>query len=159
MTAIRKILCPVDRSETSARALDYGLMLAGWYGASVTALEIIWRNLPPVSSSAQPTLSPEQLESFAADLRQFTEARARASGVEVTPRVGQGPVVTAILHEARALPADLIVVGTHGRGGLSELLLGSVAHKVVRSAPCPVLTVRADEREFIRPDALSVIDQ
>jgi nucleotide-binding universal stress UspA family protein len=140
MIEIRRILCPVDRSETSARALGYGLMLAGWYEASLTALEVIWVNVPPVSSSAQPVLSPAQLESFASDLRAFVDAKAPA-GIDVTTTIGQGPVVTAILHEARTLPADLIVMGTHGHSGVERFLLGSVAEKTLRKATCPVLTI------------------
>jgi nucleotide-binding universal stress UspA family protein len=140
MVEIRNILCPVDRSDTSARALDYGLMLARWYGAAVTALEVIWVDLPPVSSSAQPILGPQQLESVTADLSQFVAAHTPA-GTTVTSRIGQGPVVTAILHEARELPADLIVMGTHGRSGVERFLLGSVAEKTLRKAACPVLTI------------------
>lgn len=140
MIEIRRILCPVDRSDTSARALGYGLMLAGWYEASLTALEVIWVNVPPVSSSAQPVLSPAQLESFASDLRAFVDAKAPA-GIDVTTTIGQGPVVTAILHEARTLPADLIVMGTHGHSGVERFLLGSVAEKTLRKATCPVLTI------------------
>jgi nucleotide-binding universal stress UspA family protein len=140
MIEIRRILCPVDRSATSARALDYGLMLAGWYAASLTALEVIWVNVPPVSSSAQPVLSPAQLDSFAADLKTFVDART-PTGTSATTKIGQGPVVTAILHEARALPADLIVMGTHGHSGVERFLLGSVAEKTLPKATCPVLTI------------------
>src|SRR5690606_10347077 len=63
----------------------------------------------------------------------------------------------AILDYAKDVNADIIIVGTHGRGGLAEFFLGSVAQKVVRSAPCPVLTVRTNEREFVAPDALTVV--
>jgi nucleotide-binding universal stress UspA family protein len=140
MPDIRKILCPVDRSDTSGRALGYGLMLARWYGASVTALEIIWLSVPPVSATAQPALTPEQLEAFSADLARFV-ARHDTSGVEVTSRVGQGPVIASILHEAKTLPADLIVMGTHGTSGVERFLLGSVTEKTLRKASCPVLTI------------------
>jgi len=146
MIELRRILCPVDRSATSARALDYGLMLAGWYGASVTVLEVMWVNLPPVSSAAQPVLSPAQLESLASDLRQFVAGHAPASA-NVAAKIGQGPVVTAILNEAHALPADLIVLGTHGHSGIERFLLGSVAEKTLRKAACPVLTIPPAARE------------
>jgi nucleotide-binding universal stress UspA family protein len=62
-----------------------------------------------------------------------------------------------IVTYAESANIDLIVMGTHGRGGLSHLLMGSVAAKVVRTAPCPVLTVRHLEHEFVRPDALQVV--
>lgn len=150
MTEIRQILCPVDRSETSGRALDYGIMLARWYDASVTALEIVWITLPPVSASAQPTLSPAQIETFSEELRAFVATRDTA-GVDVASKLGQGPVITSILHEAKALPADLIVLGTHGHTGVERFLLGSVAEKTLRKAPCPVLTIPP-----AAPDAPSV---
>ena len=56
----------------------------------------------------------------------------------------------------RANPIDLIVTGTHGRGAVKHFLMGSVAERVVRTAPCPVLTVHAHERDFIVPDAISL---
>ena len=59
-----------------------------------------------------------------------------------------------IIEYAKSHPIDLIVVGTHGRGAVKQLLLGSAAERVVRGAPCPVLAVRAHERDFIAPDAL-----
>ena len=61
----------------------------------------------------------------------------------------------AILDVAREVKADLIIVGTQGRGGIARLFLGSVAERVVRTAPCPVLTVRELERDFVGPDALA----
>jgi len=140
MTEIRRILCPIDRSDTSGHALEYGLMLARWYGASVTALEIVWITVPPVSASAQPALSPAQVEAFSDELKAFVSARD-ASGVDVTSQIGQGPVIASILQEAKALPADLIVLGTHGHTGVERFLLGSVAEKTLRKAPCPVLTI------------------
>jgi hypothetical protein len=63
----------------------------------------------------------------------------------------------AIVNQAKEAEIDLIVMGTHGRGGFGHLLMGSVAEKVVRSAPCPVLTVRHPEHEFVLPDALVAI--
>ena len=63
----------------------------------------------------------------------------------------------AILDYARDKMIDVIVIGTHGRTGLSRLVMGSVAEKIVRSAPCPVLTVRHPEHEFLRPDALEAV--
>jgi len=140
MIEIRHILCPVDRSEPSARALDYGLMLAGWYHASLTALEVIWVTLPPISSSIQPVLLPADLESVAADLRHFVTTRPPAT-TNVHTKIGHGPIASAIEHEARALPADLIVMGTHGHSGLQRFLLGSVAERTLRMVTCPVLTI------------------
>ena len=63
----------------------------------------------------------------------------------------------AIVEYAKTHNIDIIVMGTHGRRALAHLLMGSVAERVVRTAPCPVLTVRHPEREFIAPDALVVV--
>jgi nucleotide-binding universal stress UspA family protein len=68
------------------------------------------------------------------------------------------PAIGIVAH-ARDIAADVIVIGTHGRGALSKLLLGSVAERVVRIAPCPVLTVRHPQHEFVIPDALQVIQR
>ena len=64
---------------------------------------------------------------------------------------------SAIVAYGRRVKAELIIVGTHGRGPLTHLVLGSVAERVVRTAPCPVLTVRYPEHEFVLPDALQVV--
>jgi nucleotide-binding universal stress UspA family protein len=69
-------------------------------------------------------------------------------GVPVETKVATGIPSEDIARVARELPADLIIMGTHGRAGMSHLLLGSVAEKVVRGAPCPVLTVRKEEHDF-----------
>ena len=141
MIEIQRILCPVDRSLTSGRALDYGLMLAGWYEAALTAFEVAWINAPPATIASPPGLSPAQLQDFEADLRLFVDRHAPA-GAAVTTKVAHGAAaVTAIVEEARAWPADLIVIGTHGHSGFERFLLGSVAEKTLRKAPCPVLTI------------------
>ena len=140
MADIRKILCPVDRSNTSVRALGYASMVAAWYSAPLTALEVVWATVPPVSSSAQPVLSPAQMEQLESDFAAFVAART-PPGLDVTPKVQQGPVVATILHEAEALGVDLIVLGTHGHSGVERFLLGSVAERTLRKATCPVLTI------------------
>jgi nucleotide-binding universal stress UspA family protein len=68
-----------------------------------------------------------------------------------------GTPALAIVTYAKDANLDLIVMGTHGRGGMAHVLMGSVAEKVVRTAPCPVLTVRHPEHEFVLPDALQVV--
>ena len=139
MVQIQKILCPVDQSEASGRALDYALMLSRWYDASLTAVEVAWAGLPSVSPAAPALLSPEYLQESAGALRRFVDARA--GDVVVETKLVHGPIVANVVDEARGLPADLIVIGTHGRGGFERFVLGSVAEKVLRKAPCPVLTV------------------
>ena len=77
------------------------------------------------------------------------------SSIEVVPVVQTAVSVPAdIVEYARKQKIDLIIMGTHGRSGVQHLLMGSVAERVVRTAPCPVLTVRTPERDFLAPDAL-----
>jgi nucleotide-binding universal stress UspA family protein len=141
MIEIRTILCPVDLSETSGRALGYATMLAGWYGASVSVVEMVWEALPPLRPASAPrAVTPQFVKEAASELREFVETRIPA-GTTVASQVVEGPIVPGILQEARAQAVELIVMGTHGRGGFERLVLGSVTEKVLRKAPCPVLTV------------------
>jgi nucleotide-binding universal stress UspA family protein len=147
MIKIRHILCPVDLSDASLRALRHASALAGWYESSLTALFV--ETTLPIRNGADfedfaiaPAAVMEATRSSRGvrDVRMFVD---RAScGAEVDVVVEESTHVdTAILESARRLPADLIVMGTHGRFGVQRLLLGSVAEKVLRSAPCPVMVV------------------
>jgi len=78
-----------------------------------------------------------------------------ATGVTLT---SASPAL-AIVSYAKDIKADLMIVGTHGRGAMAHLIMGSVAERVVRTAPCPVLTVRHPEHEFVLPDALQVVER
>jgi nucleotide-binding universal stress UspA family protein len=143
MITIRRVLCPVDFSDFSRHALDYAAGIARWYDARITALHVV----PPITSmlpvsgeGLYPPLvfRPEDLEQFRTEL----EAFVRGSGIEaLDTEVVQGSVPREIARLARALPADLLVMGSHGRSGFERLMLGSVTEKLLRTAPCPVLTV------------------
>jgi len=141
MINIRTILCPLDLSDTSGTAFDYAAMLARWYGASLTVLEMVWPGVPPIgpATSAMP-ITPEQMQEFSAELQAFVDAK-KPAGVTVDVKLREGAVVRGILQEARAISADLIIMGTHGRGGFDRFILGSVTEKVLRKSPYPVLTV------------------
>ena len=145
MVRITHILCPVDFSEFSRRALECAVGIARYYGARITALHV----MPPVVAFGPPTgeglyppmvFSPEDLRQFRDELAAF----ARSCGAaDVETEVAEGSVAGVIEEFARDLPADLVVMGTHGRSGFERLLLGSVTERVLRKAPCPVLTVPA----------------
>lgn len=146
MPAIRQVLCPLDLSETASTAFDYATTIARWYDAQVTVLEMVWVGVPTVPPASAPlVLTNALLKDFSSELQQFVDER-HVKGVNVATLVREGPVVAGILEQARAITADLIVMGTHGRTGVARLLLGSVAEQVVRLAPCPVLTIRLAER-------------
>lgn len=145
MQPIQRILVPVDFSSHSQEALDYAVELAKSLGASVDLLHCYRVNLAVISPYG-PTLPPN----FEADLRQAAseklgEWREKASkdGVEITQHLKLIFPSEGIIDLAEECKSDLIVMGTRGLGGLKHVLLGSVAERVVRQAPCPVLTLKS----------------
>jgi nucleotide-binding universal stress UspA family protein len=152
MLSLQKILVPTDLSPTAARALDQAQRFAKPFSATIDLL-YVWT--PPalvapetlltgIGVDEQPLLewlgsnAQAQLDKFADD--------ARSAGIEVGRSFcEQGDPATAIVEHAAQGKYDLLVLSTHGRTGLAHVLLGSVAEKVVRRAPCPVLTVRASD--------------
>jgi nucleotide-binding universal stress UspA family protein len=148
MKSFERILVPVDFSKHSERAVRVAAELARRYGG---ALEII-HVYDPVAYALPGDYSlftAQQLDALCAEFERRLAAMkdlARASGVsQVKTHLRRGPCATSICELAREGAFDLIVMGTHGRSGLSRLLLGSVAERVLRSAPCPVLTVKGEE--------------
>jgi nucleotide-binding universal stress UspA family protein len=147
MLELRRILCPVDFSDASRHALDHALVIARWYGSDITALHVstpVFLPQPPILFAEFPkTVLPTEADrqELEAQLRDWL-APARAAGLrtDVVFEEGRNPAAH-ILERAGSLPADLIVLGTHGRGGFERLLIGSVAEKVLRKASCPVMTV------------------
>ena len=145
MIQIRRILCPTDFSDFSRRALRYAVALARWYEAEITLLHVV-PLVPSVATATFPpgvsplTLEPVSHDRILEELRRFAEPAA-AVGLRFDTVVRDGSAVGEVLDLARTLPADLLVMGTHGRGGFERLVLGSVAEKVLRKACCPVLTV------------------
>lgn len=139
---ITHILCPIDRSVVSRRAFDYAVSLARWAGARLTVLEVIDVN-PPMTTGAIPEmlLVPEELRQGVRQELAELIAPAVAAGIRADVSVEEGRVSERVLHVAGDLPADLIVMGTHGRSGVQRLVLGSVAEKIIRQADCPVLAV------------------
>jgi nucleotide-binding universal stress UspA family protein len=144
MIAVKKILVPTDFSECSAAAVNYGRAMASVFGATLHLLHVV----------QDPYTQPWAAEAFPAplgDLLEQWEQQAEARLKEQIPVAELGSAVIAtvigspfyeIIRYADEQKIDLIVIGTHGRGPLGHMLLGSVAEKVVRKAPCPVLTVR-----------------
>jgi nucleotide-binding universal stress UspA family protein len=145
MIEIRRILCPIDFSDYSRRALDHAMAIARWYGSTVTALHV-FSSTPVVASYPGPVvLEPIVLtavgrEELLAETKAFIDAEA-VPGVRVEAVVQEGQAAAEIADMAISMNADLLVIGTHGRSGFERLLLGSVTEKVLRKARCPVLTV------------------
>ena len=148
------IVCAVDFSEPSDHALEYALMICSSFGARLMLLHVIEVPfLPSYSMGGVPDLDLplEQLEESARERMEevLSDCREQYDGVE--GEVVAGSPFVEIINYAREVRADMIVMGTHGRSGLKHLLIGSVAEKVVRKAPCPVLTVKHPEQDFEMP--------
>jgi nucleotide-binding universal stress UspA family protein len=137
------ILVPLDFSEPSNQALDYALELASKLGARLTLVHVF--QTPSVGTPAlEPSLATyfQQLELEATQTMDDHAQRGRAAGLAADGIIMHGVPFQQIINLARARHVDLIVMGTHGRTGLQHFVLGSVAEKVVRLAPCPVLVTR-----------------
>ena len=142
---IRQILAPTDFSESSKQAVAYAYELAQTFGAKLLLLHVVELPVYPVEiflPSAEGTTLLDDLEHQARlDLAQLLP-KAEDGKVEVMCQTVVGTPYYKIIEVADAEKVDLIVMATHGRTGLSHLVMGSVAERVVRMAPCPVLTIR-----------------
>lgn len=148
---LKHILCPTDFSECAQHALNYATAFAELYGAELHLLHVMET---PVYSSMDYPISPEISESINEVRREKLEQtleEVRRRHLEVRGRIIEGAPFYEIISYAKECGIDLIVIGTHGRTGLAHMLIGSVAEKVVRKSPCPVLTVKHPEHEFIMP--------
>jgi nucleotide-binding universal stress UspA family protein len=137
-------LVPIDFSEYSLHALDYAVELAGKLYARLTLLHVI-QSLPVGGADMGVTLPYAYIENLEAELRRSLESyreRITAKGLLSDSVIVHGVPFQEIIETARARQVDLIIMGTHGRTGILHVLLGSVAEKVVRLAPCPVLVTR-----------------
>jgi nucleotide-binding universal stress UspA family protein len=146
MGLYERILVPTDGSETSRRAIEHAVDLAAAHDAALHAVYVVnaasFASLP-AETSWDGVADVLHSEGEAA-LDQVTEA-AEATGVPVERVLLEGSPAAEIVRYAESEPCDLVVMGTHGRGGIDRLLLGSVAERVVRSSNVPVLTVRAGD--------------
>lgn len=140
----QRILVPHDFGAPAESALAYALGLADKLGAQLTVLhayEVPDYGFPDAIVASFEFAS--EVERRATNALQQIQTRTRGSNREVETMLRRGTPWAEIVGVAESLPADLIVMGTNGRTGMPRLLLGSVAEKVIRSAPCPVLTVHA----------------
>lgn len=151
MITLKNILVPSDFSECSGQAMRYGLELARKFDATLHLVHVV----------QDPATQPWATEGFAMPLLEVTEEWLKEAETRLTASVPEadrsrvrvssllGAVYPEVLRYAQDEAIDLIVMGTHGRGGVSHLLLGSIAEKMVRRSPCPVLTVRHPQHGFV----------
>jgi nucleotide-binding universal stress UspA family protein len=142
---IRLILAPTDFSEFSKQAVESAYALAQTFGAKLLLLSVVELPSFPIEGFAPSTRGAMLLDDLqrqaSLDLAQVLPETPDPK-VEVTRQVVVGAPYRKIVEVAEAEQVDLIVMATHGRTGLSHLMMGSVAERVVRTAPCPVLTIR-----------------
>ncbi len=146
---LKHILVPIDFSEASEKALRYAGRFREQFGSKITLLHVIQPMVYPADFGYPPTI----VDTLDQAVRSQTEVRLNelagegATRVDTLIRVGQP--YFEIVAAAKDLDVDLIIINTHGRTGLKHALLGSTAERVVRHAPCPVLTVREREHDFV----------
>lgn len=140
----KTILVPTDMSEGADEALDYACELARTFGATVHLLQVVGipaLGIPELGVALTSTVIDSMVRENQSALEQLADAkRGLATIGQVLLRTGDAREL--IKQTAKELHADLIVMGTHGRRGITRALLGSVTESIVRAAPCPVLTVR-----------------
>jgi nucleotide-binding universal stress UspA family protein len=161
VSQIRRILVPTDFSETSDAALTYARTLAESLGASLHLVHVFD---DPYGNALVAEMSPSVYDSMRAT--EMTQARRRLlrrlppadrKQFHGSTAIVTGTPAQAIVDFATDRGIDLIVMGTHGRSGFAHLILGSVAEQVVRTATCPVLTVRAAQTADVRETAEAAV--
>jgi universal stress protein A len=143
MTA-RHILVPTDFSEYADYALDYAIELAKTLQARLTVLHVFHLSSLALGEAPPAVLADtlEAMETHAQQQTQMALARVQKAGLQGDSAITEGIPFQVIIDTAERMDADLIVMGTHGRTGLTHALMGSIAEKVVCLAPCPVLVTR-----------------
>ena len=155
MIQLRRILFPTDFSDNARAALPYACAFAEQFGAELHILNVMYEMAQVVPETGTFFTTPV---SNIDEVRESTErALAKLPGPEgknvanVVRATVPGTPFLEIIRYAKEHDVDLIVMGTHGRSGLAHVLLGSVAERVVRKAPCPVLSVRPEGHKFVMP--------
>jgi nucleotide-binding universal stress UspA family protein len=160
MITLNRILVATDFGEAAGAALDYGRALARRFGAKLTVLHVVGDIMTSGYGVDGYVAGYSDLQRDAEDGAQkdldglLTESDRTDLGGKSVLLTSNATALT-IINFAKDINADVIVMGTHGRGAMAHLLMGSVAERVVRTAPCPVLTVKHPEHEFVLPDAVT----
>jgi nucleotide-binding universal stress UspA family protein len=141
----KRILCPVDFSETARAAMETAIELAARFDAElllIHAYPIPGYTFPDGSAVASARMLQELADEAARHLDEWRELAVKAGAAKVTVDTAVGDPAGEIVRIAADRKVDLVVMGTHGRTGIEHALMGSIAERVVRRAKCPVLTVR-----------------
>ncbi len=162
MISLKRILVATDFGEAAEAALCYGRELARAFGARLDVAHVVENVLARGFGAdgyvaSYPDLQQDVEQAARRQLDSIVTAEDRETLQGCAVLLTSNSPAYAIARYARDEKVDLIVMGTHGRGAFAKLLMGSVAERVVRTAPCPVLTVRHPEHEFLLPDALVAV--
>jgi nucleotide-binding universal stress UspA family protein len=146
---IRKILAPTDFSDHACYALSYARTFANRWDAELHLLNVI----EPAVFPTEAGLTPMGMMNLDSELTEAAERamgellkREEVQGARIVTAIAHGRASSAIIDYAKANGIDLVVIATHGRTGLEHLIFGSTAERVVRESPCPVLTIRPEEK-------------
>lgn len=160
ITTLNRILCPVDFSGPSAKALAYAAALARWHRAEITVLHVHQMQISPlltvgpyVGPVTPVVLSDAERAQLEAAVTQFAASETRGVRLE-TALIEDVNVPAAILAHVEAMHPDLVIMGTEGHTGIERLVLGSVAERVLRRAICPVLTVPPHATRGLSPESI-----
>jgi nucleotide-binding universal stress UspA family protein len=152
---LKKVLVPTDFSDSARHAFSYGLSFAREYKAELVLLHVVENLTVGYASDLFPVPMAEVFQEISGyartELAKLAE-EAKQKGVGVSDVVAQGKPSAEIIRYAAENDVDMIVLGTHGKGMLDQALFGSTTERVVRRAPCPVLTVRMAGHEFVDND-------
>ncbi len=150
---LNRILVPIDFSGYSRKALQYAIPFARQFNASIDLIYVVEPTVYPADFSfgqvGFPAIEDELRKRGAEELDELVRKEIGRS-VPARKAIRTGKAFYEIIQYAREEKMDLIMIATHGHTGIEHALFGSTAEKVVRKAPCPVLVVRSDEREFVR---------
>lgn len=156
MIRLANILYPTDFSELSLQALTYARSFAEAYRGRLHCIHVVdeayqyWASVGPDGMAIGPPMG-DLVKKATEDLKAFVADHIPVGEAEVPREVRVGRPFVEIISYARTHEIDLIVIATHGRSGLKHVLLGSTAERVIRKAPCPVLTVRHPQHDFVMP--------
>lgn len=155
MIKLKKILFPTDFSETSQEASRYALTFAREFKTKLYVLTVVNEKVFTEGLNLPRVISIEELEKEMTEesrkLLMTVYPAEEVEGVEVESVIRKGNPFLEIIRFAKEEDIDLIIIGTHGHSGFEHIIFGSTAEKVVRKAPCPVLSVRPEQREFVMP--------
>ncbi|PLX30922.1 MAG: universal stress protein [Ignavibacteria bacterium] len=154
MPRIHRIVVPIDFSDYSKEAFRYAIEFAQTFNASIVLVYVVEPVVYPSDFSfgqiALPSMDQELRDHSLEQLQKMIQNDV-PEGISASGAVRSGKPFVEIIKLSKEIEADLIIIATHGHSGIEHVLFGSTAEKVVRKAPCPVLSIRSSDRTFVMP--------